>query len=213
MITYQRISNNIFNCKTCLTRCDGTTVPQFDFERDVAFSEKIEREIMDVLNKKYSNLQFKKTIKEGYPDIEIYHKNNSKKCVGYIEVKGQARTFMSIERLLPDSNLKSSETLALNLSDLERYCQIKDSDKLPIFLVWCVMNRPCLVLRNSKKFYFQDIDLLKKIRDNVGDSRRFRRKSGQGDVIDGVHKGVVVNYHFSINELIYGLPRFEHFWK
>jgi len=36
--------------------------------------------------------------------------------------------------------------------------------------------------------------------------RRFRRKSGTGDVIDDVHKGVVVNYHFSLNELINGIP-------
>jgi hypothetical protein len=30
---------------------------------------------------------------------------------------------------------------------------------------------------------------------------RFRRASGYGDVVNGVHKGVVVNYHFSLEEL------------
>ena len=32
-------------------------------------------------------------------------------------------------------------------------------------------------------------------------NRRFKRRSGYGDVVNGKHKGVVVNYHFSLNEL------------
>ena len=33
------------------------------------------------------------------------------------------------------------------------------------------------------------------------DKRLFKRKSGEGDIVDGVHKGVTVNYHFSLTEL------------
>jgi hypothetical protein len=43
---------------------------------------------------------------------------------------------------------------------------------------------------------------LKTIYQKQLDKRRFRRKSGDGDVVDGVHKGVTVNYHFSLTELI-----------
>ena len=32
-------------------------------------------------------------------------------------------------------------------------------------------------------------------------TRTFRRKSGVGDIVNGEHKGVVVNYHFSLQEL------------
>ena len=31
--------------------------------------------------------------------------------------------------------------------------------------------------------------------------RKFRRKSGEGDEVDGKHLGVTVNYHFSLKEL------------
>ena len=49
---------------------------------------------------------------------------------------------------------------------------------------------------------YNNISELKKIYTYYGEKRRFRRKSGEGDVVNGIHKGVVVNYHFSINELL-----------
>ncbi len=59
----------------------------------------------------------------------------------------------------------------------------------------------------GKCFFSQNLDELQKIRlmDN-NNYRRFRRASGDGDMVNGVHKGVVVNYHFSIRELFNGLP-------
>jgi len=44
-------------------------------------------------------------------------------------------------------------------------------------------------------------NILEKIYNTAKDKRRFRRKSGKGDIVDGIHKGVVVNYHFSLKEL------------
>ncbi len=31
--------------------------------------------------------------------------------------------------------------------------------------------------------------------------RKFTRQSGEGDIVDGQHMGVTVNYHFSLAEL------------
>jgi hypothetical protein len=210
---YQQIRPNVYNCSVCETRCDGVTVAQFDFEKDVYFSEKIENEVITLIHATYPNLIATKTVREGYPDIEIAKREKPDLIIGFVEIKGQARTFMSVSRILPQSGLQPSETLALNLSDLERYFVIKDKEKLPLYLVWCLMSRPCIVgkERENRLFFHQEIELLRKIRQNdTNDSRRFRRKSGHGDVVNGQHKGVVVNYHFSINELIPNLPMLEN---
>ena len=146
------------------------------------------------------NFRAEKCEKEGYPDIAVY--NSSNQLQKYVEVKAQRRTFMSVERLLPHSNLKPSETLALNLSDLLRYFDIKKEVNLPIDIVWIVTKRPCVTGQKSYKYFYQSVDELERVYNNYKEKRRFRRKSGQGDIVDGVHKGVTVNYHFSINELI-----------
>ena len=107
---------------------------------------------------------------------------------------------MSVKRILPNGGLEPSETLALNLSDLLRYFEIRRSINKPIFIIWCLENRPCIV-PEGKTYYYQDTRKLEEIYNKIGDKRRFRRKSGRGDVVNGQHKGVVVNYHFSLNEL------------
>jgi hypothetical protein len=50
--------------------------------------------------------------------------------------------------------------------------------------------------------YFQAVSILEKIFNTEKAKRTFRRKSGEGDVVEGIHKGVTVNYHFSLKELI-----------
>jgi hypothetical protein len=208
-MTYTKISENVYNCAICPTRCDGKTVAQFDFEKDVQFSENIENKIIDYINQKYPNLIASKTIRAGYPDIEIAKRTEPETSIAFIEIKGQARTFMSVAKILKDSNLQPSETIALNLSDLERYFMVNEKENLPFFVVWCLMGRPCIVGADdaSRAYFFQDIRLLEKIRQKDSqNTRRFRRESGKGDVVNGVHKGVTVNYHFSLNELVKGFP-------
>jgi hypothetical protein len=186
-------------------------VPQFDFERDVQFSEAIEKEVIQKINQEYGDLVATKTTRAGYPDIEVKARSHGND-VCFIEIKGQARTFMSISRLLVNSKLRPSETVALNLSDLERYFEIFHCHSIPVYIVWCLMRRPCITGTNynNKLFYYQSLDVLKQIRLNdISNCRRFRRATGRGDIVEGEHKGVVVNYHFSINELIPGLPDFE----
>ncbi|MBE9467691.1 MAG: hypothetical protein IMY72_05130 [Bacteroidetes bacterium] len=196
---YKNISKYIYDCNSCPTRCDGKSKGLYLFEKDLDFSEYFEQKIVNHLNKKY-NFFAQKTEDNSFPDIEV-HKKGVADVWFYIEIKVQKRTFMLVEKILPQSNLKPSETVALNLSDLLRYFSIHDKTKKPIFIFWGLLNRPCIVKKNEYLFFYQNINILKNIYQKYGDKRRFRRKSGKGDVVNGVHKGVTVNYHFSLNEL------------
>jgi len=188
----------IFDCDNCPTRCDGVSKGVYNFLSDVEYSEERENEIIDLINS-YDGFDAKKCMLDGYPDIEVFHYPTKKHF--YVEIKAQRRTFMSVKKILPDGGLEPSETLALNLSDLLRYFDIQKEVNEPIFILWCLENRPCIVPQGETYFYYQDTRILEEIYNVVRDKRRFRRESGRGDVVNGKHKGVVVNYHFSLNEL------------
>jgi type VI protein secretion system component Hcp len=206
-MSHLQLAPNIYDCSSCQTRCDGKSIGVYDFEKDVNFSEAIEEQIIKQINKSNPNLFAFKTKKNGYPDIEIISKTSIDKPVCYIEIKVQSRTFMSIERILPNSNLKPSETIALNLSDLERYFEIHEKEKTDLYIVWCLKNRNCINNQNTDLYFHQNIIELKKIRmKDTTNFRKFKRATGIGDVVNGQHKGVLVNYHFSLNELIQGIP-------
>ena len=195
-MNYHKIDNYIFDCKHCPTPCDGKSKKKYVFKDDVSYAEEHEKKIIERLKAKgYDAI---KCNLGGYPDIEIRKEG---KIYSYLEVKAQRRTFMSVQRILPNSNLTPSETVALNLSDLLRYFKIYNEKKIPISIVWCLQNRPCIVDDNKTKYFIQNINELRKIYLNNKNSRTFRRKSGAGDVVNGIHKGVVVNYHFSLREL------------
>ncbi len=187
-----------FDCSTCATRCDGVSKMVYDFANDVAFSEHYEQ----LLIKRIIEEGFfaKKTDKAQYPDVEVYDKENGT-LLCYIEVKVQRRSFMSVQKILPHSDLVPSETLALNLSDLEHYIAQSKTEKVPFYIMWVLAQRPCILGSQQVMCFYNHIAELEKILYHYGDKRRFRRASGKGDVVNGQHKGVVVNYHFSIQEL------------
>ncbi|HOD10095.1 MAG TPA: hypothetical protein PKH91_05080 [Flavobacterium sp.] len=206
-MSHIQLASNIYDCSSCHTRCDGKSIGVYDFEKDVNFSEAIEEQTIRQINKSNPNLFAFKTKKNGYPDIEIISKTSIDKPVCYIEIKVQSRTFMSVEKILPNSNLKPSETIALNLSDLERYFKVYEKEKIDFYIVWCLKNRRCINKENTDLYFHQTIQELEKIRLNdKNNSRKFKRATGIGDVVNGEHKGVLVNYHFSLNELIQGIP-------
>lgn len=191
------MNNYNFECANCKKRCDGKSKNEYFFESDAEYSEMFEKEIINKINSK-KFFKAIKTSREGYPDIEIYDSGNC--LIKYIEVKVQRRTFMSVKKCLPNSDLIPSNTVALNLSDLERYFRIRKKENKKIYILWVVSNRSCI--NNGNETYFlQDIDVLFTIYKKYGNARRFRRNSGKGDIVDGKHKGVVVNYHFSLSEL------------
>lgn len=188
----------IFDCSNCATPCDGVSKKNYIFMNDVEYSEHHENQLIDMINQ-FEGFHAKKCELDGYPDIEIFHEGTGKTF--FIEVKAQRRTFMSVKKILPEGGLEPSETLALNLSDLKRYFEISEEIQQPIFLLWCVENRPCIVPEGCTKYFYQDVNILKEIYEAIGNRRRFRRESGHGDYVNGQHKGVVVNYHFSLDEL------------
>lgn len=188
----------LFDCSVCPTRCDGISKGIYNFISDVEYSENKENQIIDLINS-FDGFHAQKCELEGYPDIEVYHIQSNKRF--FVEIKAQRRTFMSVKRILPDGGLEPSETLALNLSDLLRYFDIQKEENVPIFILWCLENRPCIVPDGETYFYYQDTRVLEDIYKSILDKRRFRRESGRGDYVNGQHKGVVVNYHFSLNEL------------
>lgn len=194
---YQIISPFVYNCKTCPTPCDGVSKMNYIFENDASFSEIYEQKLIDHINTG-TNFIAKKTVEKGYPDIEVSTQEGFK---FYIELKVQQRTFMRVESIIPQSGLMPSETVALNLSDLFRYFELEDTQDFNIFIFWVVINRPCIVPTNTEKYYYRLVSELKTIYLKEKDNRRFRRKSGEGDVVNGDHKGVTVNYHFSLKEL------------
>lgn len=197
MENYLQLSPNIFDCKVCPTRCDGISKMKYSFEKDADFSELYEQKLIDYINNT-TRYKASKTTEKGYPDIKVVNQNG---VTFYIEVKVQQRTFMSVEKHIPQSGLKPSETIALNLSDLKRYFELEKDKNLTIFIFWVVLNRPCLVPLHTAKYYYRLVAELKPIWEKEKESRKFRRKSGEGDVVNGEHKGVTVNYHFSLNEL------------
>ena len=187
-----------YDCSKCKVRCDGKSLGIYNFKGDFEYSEYFENKIINKLCKR--NRYAKKTEKDGYPDIEVcISENGALKC--YIEVKAQRRTFMSVEKILPNSNLIPSETMALNLSDLLRYFDIAKKNHPYIYILWVLSNRPCTVDNDKAKYFYQKVNILERIYNKYQNTRTFRRKSGIGDIVNGEHKGVVVNYHFSLSEL------------
>lgn len=185
-----------FDCNTCVNKCDGISKGVYDFKNDTQLSEYYENLIIDKTNES-GVVDAKKCEEPGYPDIELKSSNGS---IFYIEVKFQQRTFMSVKRILPDADLFPSNTLALNQSDLLRYFDIREKTKKDIYIVWGLSNRPCIIKDKKILFFYQHIDVLKSIYEKYKDKRRFRRASGKGDIVDGIHKGVVVNWHYSLEE-------------
>lgn len=189
----------IFDCKNCTNLCDGVSKGTYIFMDDVEYSELKEKLLINKINT-VEGFFAKKCEEDDYPDVEVHSKKND--TTFFVEVKCQRRTFMAVERKLPKSDLKPSETVALNLSDLLRYFNIRKQTNANIFILWCVENRPCIVEPGKTKYYYQYIDKLEEIYNYYKEKRKFKRKSGKGDVDQyGNHKGVVVNYHFSLNEL------------
>lgn len=197
MNKYLQIEPYVFNCKVCPTRCDGISKMNYQFADDAAFSEHYEQLLINHINQ-FTPFTACKTEEKGYPDIRIENKKGEH---FYIEVKVQRRTFMSVENVLPHSGLTPSETVALNLSDLNRYFQLAEEKKVHVFIFWVLLNRPCVLRSHESQFYYRLASELKPIWEQENQKRKFRRKSGEGDEVHGKHLGVTVNYHFSLKEL------------
>lgn len=185
----------VFDCRRCATPCDGTSKKSFNFQADTAISEIAESELSLRLNQ-FEFIQAQKVSDENahLPDIEI---RKDDRVIARVEVKAQGRAFMAVNRLLPGGNLLPYETVALNRSDLLRYIKNFELENIPTFIVWRI-KRPCI----PDAWYGHDLVSLRKSFEKYGDKRTFKRRSTQSDYVGGTHKGVTVNYHFSLKELL-----------
>jgi hypothetical protein len=197
-VAYIKQSDFVFDCSKCHTPCDGISKGIYNFDNDVSLSEYYEQQVINKINSTGKYIAGKCVI-PGYPDVEVLDSNGNLYC--YVEVKVQRRAFMQVEKRLPHSNLKPSETVALNLSDLLRYFNLHKASNIKILVAWFLQERLCITGEQPFLVYFQNLEELERIYNAEKGKRTFKRKSGEGDVVDGVHKGVTVNYHFSLKEL------------
>ena len=184
-----------FDCAICPTRCDGKSKSEYVFEDDVAASEEAEDWLAGHLWMALDvDVYTAPARRHGLPDLALIRGD---RVLARVEVKAQGRAFMAVERLLPDADLRPYETVALNLSDIRRYAAQYREDQIPTYLIWRV-RRPCL----GEGYWGQHIDALIEIGNQYRDDRTWRRASTESDYVDGEHRGVTVNYHFSLRELL-----------
>jgi hypothetical protein len=183
-----------FDCAICPTRCDGRSKSAYVFEDDVALSEAAEDWLAGHLGDALDVDVYKAPAqRHGLPDLALIRGD---RVLARVEVKAQGRAFMAVQRLLPEADLLPYETVALNLSDIKRYAAQYRLDGVPLFIIWRV-KRPCL----GEGYWGQHIGPLIAIGNRYRDHRTWRRASTDSDYVGGEHKGVVVNYHFSLREL------------
>lgn len=162
-------------CKNCDFRCDDKSLNIYRFEDDVKRSEEVETHILNHINLRGKNQIICRKSKEyDNPDLEISVSSSPEIVRARLEVKLQTRAFMKIASVLPDAGLQAWETVALNLSDLERYIKKYKEEKLPIHLVW-QLDRYCL----GTRYLYQDIAVLSDILDEYKTDRRYRRNEAK----------------------------------
>lgn len=184
-----------FDCDICPTRCDGRSKSAYIFDDDVAASEAAEDWLAEQIAAVLDVDVYKAPAqRRGLPDLALIRGD---RVLARVEVKAQGRAFMAVERLLPDADLRPYETVALNLSDIKRYAAQLRSSGVPTWLIWRV-KRPCL----GEGYWGQNLEALIEIGNHYRDARTFRRASTDSDYVDGEHRGVTVNYHFSLRELL-----------
>lgn len=184
-----------FDCAICPTRCDGRSKSAYIFEEDVALSEAAEEWLAGHLADALAVDVYRAPAqRHGLPDLALIRGD---RVLARVEVKAQGRAFMAVQRLLPQADLLPYETVALNLSDIKRYAAQYRLDGVPLYLIWRV-KRPCL----GEGYWGQHIGPLMAIGDRYRERRTWRRASTDSDYVDGQHRGVTVNYHFSLKELL-----------
>lgn len=135
------------------------------------------------------------------PDIMVL--DNKGNLIARVEAKYlEGKAFMKVREKLGDP-LYPKEALVVDEPKLKSYFKCKEEDRqkydrnIPIFVVW-KYDRPCADVGGI--CIYQEADVLKHIYDEKGASRAFRRRTGQGDYVDGRRMGVIDKFHYSITE-------------
>lgn len=135
------------------------------------------------------------------PDIMVLGDNDN--LIARIEAKYlEGKAFMKVGEKLK-APLYPKEALVVDEPKLKSYFKCKEEDmqkydkNIPIFVVW-KYDRPCADVGGI--CIYQEVDELKRIYDEKGSFRAYRRQTGQGDYVDGKRMGVIDKFHFSITE-------------
>lgn len=195
-IDFNKIKRNCGECKIC----EPKSKLVYPFERDLTTSEELVEELKKLIgsNNKYSCSE-PEIVKN--PDIRVFDKDG--KLVCRVEAKYlEGKAFVKARDILGDK-LQPRETLVLDEPKLLSYfeCKRNDAEKydsdIPIYIVW-KFDRPCSDIGGIT--VFQEVEELKKIYEMKGADRRYERKIGNGDIVDGEKRGITLKYHFSLLE-------------
>jgi len=197
----QNLTNWSKPCGAC-NICLPQSALKYPFERDLVTSKMLVAELKTYISTS-TGLICSDTGTYKNPDIVITDKMG--KLIARIEAKLlEGKAFMKAAQILKDP-LFPKETLVVDEPKLKSYFECKQRDlnnykrNVSLFVVW-KYDRPCADVGGI--CIYQEADVLKRIYEQKGASRKYTRITGQGDFIDGQKIGIVDKFHFSITECL-----------
>lgn len=193
------LSNWSKPCGMC-NICQPKSALRYPFERDLMNSKMLVNELKKIITET-TGLKCSDTDVHQNPDILVLDESNN--LIARVEAKYlEGKAFMKVAQMIEDP-LQPKETLVVDEPKLKSYFDCKAQDQqtynkdIPIFIVW-KYDRPCADVGGI--CIYQEVNELHRIYNEKGASRTYRRKTGQGDYVDGRRLGVIDKFHFSITE-------------
>lgn len=188
----------VFDCGTC-TRCSPISNNDYPFLRDLDDSQFLVDLLKKEIEKKFG-LVCKEPVRNKDPDLRVIDARIGDLLICRVEAKYlRGKAFVNSYQTV---GLRPKETLVVDEPKLLHYFSCKEADanlhkrQVPLFVVW-MFDRPCEDI--GRITVFQEIDVLKRIYNNHP-TRRFTRGAASSDNKNGVIRGVIDKYHFSIKE-------------
>jgi hypothetical protein len=183
--------------------CSGVSRGAYPFDGDLARSRALVEALRKDLERRTGCVceDSDATGRVKDPDLLVRDPLAGNRLLCRIDAKlltGQA--FMAAPRTL---GMLPREVLVIDEPKLERYLARAAADRaetgrnVPAYVVWHY-GRRCRGLTGVT--VFQEVAELDRIRERMGEARRFRRAAGGGDYRDGRRWGVIDKYHFSLRE-------------
>lgn len=195
----EKLSNWSKPCGTC-NICQPASVLRYPFERDLTNSQMLVDQLKKFITET-TGLKCVDTDIHQNPDIMVFDPRDN--LVARVEAKYlEGKAFMKVAQMIKDP-LYPKETLVVDDPKLKSYFECKKRDRerfrreIPIYVVW-KYDRPCADVGGI--CIYQEVNELRRIYEEKGASRAFRRKTGQGDFVDGKRLGVNDKFHYSITE-------------
>ncbi|UOE51325.1 hypothetical protein MTO98_09565 [Mucilaginibacter sp. SMC90] len=200
-INIDEFSKGDKSCGGC-NICQPYSALRYPFQRDLANSEGLVKELEKFIHESTGLLVSKTTVHEN-PDLLVRDSNG--KLIARVEAKYlEGKAFMKAAKILGEP-LFPKETLVVDTPKLLSYFSCKEIDlreqgrNIPIYVVW-KFDRPCADVGGI--CVYQEVNILKSIYQLKKTVRSYTRQTGQGDFVDGIKRGVTDKFHFSISECL-----------